>query len=330
MIKRLNAITFVLFKGGLLKDTNYIFNTTKLADMPRRYGFLSAIVTESRNDIGALIGTPCIVNKRQFEMGNSKLITAVFPFPFLHGKQPNSCYGISRRQVKAIGESIIGTHKTKDIESFDFNRIEDLSDYVNEYGSITFRFSEYGCPYSGAVFMRRFIEALPKFVQTYKNHTVQEMTYYSNSIPNFDTLSCHITFMNIRHCLPVFSAAKSVRGLALIIKIGSDYLYRKIGRNVDYFTLSMLFSNKLKGVFCIDGIQLNSINALRKPAISKLDTWISKVLEKKIERKRKGGTNKAAKDITHEPANGSETTKSYCKISNFQTFFAGGISTSTS
>ena len=275
-----------------MKKSNYIFKLSKISGKPEKSGFLSAIVTESQNEIGALIGTPCIVDKYTYEKSPESIPT-LFTFPLASGKRPNNAYSLRNHRIKAVSESFISMHKTKVISKLDMSKFENLSEYVSKHGSITFRLSEFDCPYTGIIFARRFVmETLPDIIGRFENHTVQEMLYYSDSKPYFKDVSCHLTFLDIRHCLPVFSAIKSVKGMCLMLKVGSERLYKEVGRDIDYFTMSMVFSNKLEGVFFVDGVQISNISKMSKTAIKNLDRWIEKVLEKKKEKNKKKAGDK--------------------------------------
>jgi len=309
-----------------LEELKYIFKLSKISGKPKKDGFLSAIVTESQNEIGALIGTPCIVDKYKCKTG-SESTPALFTFPTVGGRHPSAAYSLRNHQIKIGGESFINTHKVKIITELDMNKFEDLSEYVNEYGAITFRLSEFDCPYAGVVFVRRFVtKTLPDIIGRFKNHTVQEMFYYLDSEPYFKNVSCHLTFLDIRHCLPVFSAIRDVKGICLILKIGSERVYRKANMNVDYFTMSMVFSDKLEGVFFVDGIQINSINKISKTATDNMDKWIEKILKKKRGRNKKEilkrGKNKKKMEEEAEYIKVSDVTNAHHTISiNFHTLY---------
>lgn len=270
-----------------MREINYLFKLPKIVGVGKleKDAFESAIITEGENKIGAFIGTPCIIHRQTYEKSSKSSIEALFPFPFTAGKYPNTRYTLRKHQMKLIGESFIKNHKVKTIKEFDISKLEDLSEYISKHGSITLRFAEPDCPYAGAIYTQRFItEALLKLVERFENHTVQEMNFYTTGMPNFKDISYHLTFMDIRYCLPIFSAIKSVEGLCFVLRIGSGPLFGKTGTNADYITLSMIFSNKLEGVFFVDGVQISNISKMNKMGVKNINSQISKALKGKNRR----------------------------------------------
>jgi hypothetical protein len=290
-----------------LREINYLFKLPKIVGVGKleRDAFASAIITESKNEIGAFIGTPCVVHRQTYEKNSKSSVGTLFPFPFSSGKYPNSYYTLRKNQVKLIGKSFIKDHKIKTIKEFDLDKLEDLSEYIGEYGSITLRFAGPDCPYAGAIYAQRFVtETLLNLTERFDNHTVQEMNFYNNgSMPNFKDVSYHLTFLDIRYCLPIFSALKSVEGLCFVLRIGSGPLFGKIGKNADHVTLSMIFSNKLEGVFFVDGVQINNISKMSKMGVRNLSSQIGKILKgKNGKAEEKKEKKNSAEYIKYNPA----------------------------
>lgn len=233
----------------------------------------------SANGIYAPLGSPLIINKKDFDNEELKVIKGLFPFPFKAGYQPGSRYSVEKAHlIVKDNECFVDKSRIKIISEFKADNFSTLLKYVKDNGSITFNISaseyENGLLVSNqekktAASVCEFLDTLYNICEGYKYYSLF-FCQYSESFVSADVSDIYYTasFLDLYNCVPIFNHRK-VDGIGVIFNMNLINPTKATGSLVSKACIALVLSNYKDNIFITDGIRINEIRPIN-PSVIKI------------------------------------------------------------
>lgn len=236
-------------------NTNSIFNLdNSLGKLEQNDRYLSIHLIETN---GAIIGTPMTITEKTLETLDTRgSLNAVSPFVFKKSILTNYLLSLRKNQFAVKGDSYINNHTIKEVNAFNIETIEDIQKYINDYDSISFVIKD---KEQAAGCMFKF----PKLLEKYKYNTSFNLESKGSSKDFIDITIPIFTFINLKHCIPIFNS-KHVDGMVICIQALLEDYTEKAGTPTNLLQIVLVVSNYLDNVFVVDGEQINDFEYINK------------------------------------------------------------------
>ena len=230
-------------------------------------------------------------------------IEMVLPFPPKEGFNGRMRINIPRKGFHIVEDqrNLLDNHRVKEIDTFEFQRTEEIAKFVKSNGSLTLLMSD---PESAIHFLRNYNHRLltaHKYVVLIGHNLSgpsKGLSEEKRSIME-DSLTSYVSFLDLPYCIPIFDH-RSVDGMG----ISFGYFWPKETERQRAFMfdeeLSVVVSNHKRNVLFVDGARVNharyasdgSINHLIRIADYEASRRVRlaeniKKMKEKEERKRK-------------------------------------------
>jgi len=159
--------------------------------------------------------------------------------------------------IKIIdSKNLLDNHKIKDIDAFDFGKVDRIQGFAREFGAITFRLqnldSIFDCISNASDWMRMFKHlCVTKFYSNAKESPVKADDCKE------DKLGMYITVIDLPLAIPIYNQ-RSIDGLAVMMGLYWPLSSLKLSGLYYSKEINFIVSNHTENVIHVDGAVINS------------------------------------------------------------------------